>query len=162
MDIEETVDQQVKSFIENFEKMEGHPQFRGIKDRHIVLISSGGTKVKLEQNAVRTIENFSGGTRGARSAESFVKAGYPVIFFHRKNSLQPFSVEIQSEWSSWLENLSRFNRGKRGDFFKHVDQYNKYNSKKSPYSGMLLKIEFDTVDDYLRDLEIISRELHKS
>ena len=161
MDSEETVDQQVKSFIENFEKMEGQPQFRGIKDRHVVLISSGGTRVPLEQNAVRSVENFSRGTRGARSAEAFVKAGYPVIFFHRKNSLQPFSVEIQDEWSTWLESVGRFNKGKKGEFFKQVDQYNKFNSKQSPYSGMLLKIEFVTVSDYLRDLEAISRELSK-
>ena len=139
--------------------MEGQPQFRGIKERHVVLISSGGTRVPLEKNAVRSVENFSKGTRGARSAEQFIKAGLPVIFFHRKNTLQPFSVEIQDEWSTWLEALDRANKG-RGEFFKKVDLYNKYNQKKSPYSGLLLKIEYVTVNDYLRDLETISRELH--
>lgn len=69
MDMEDTVGQQVKEFIENFSKMEGQPQFKGIKSKHVVLISSGGTKVPLEKNAVRSIENFSQGTRGARSAE---------------------------------------------------------------------------------------------
>lgn len=159
MDTEDSVQQQVKEFVENFSKMEGQPQFKGIKDKHVVLITSGGTKVPLEKNAVRSIENFSKGTRGARSAEQFIKAGFPVIFFHRKNSLQPFSVEIQDEWSTWLESIDRANKG-RGEFFKKVDLYNKYNQKKSPYSGLLLKVEYVTVTDYLRDLEAISRELH--
>lgn len=35
----------------------------------IVLVSSGGTKVNLEQNTVRFIDNFSSGERGALSAE---------------------------------------------------------------------------------------------
>jgi phosphopantothenate-cysteine ligase len=139
--------------------MEGQPPFGGIKEKHIVLVSSGGTKVPLEKNAVRSIENFSHGTRGARSAERFLKAGHPVIFFHRKNSLQPFSVEIQDEWSTWLESIDRANKG-RGEFFKKVDTYNKYHQKKSPYCGLLLKIEYGTVQEYLRDLELISRELH--
>ena len=69
MDTEDSVQQQVKEFVENFSKMEGQPQFKGIKDKHVVLITSGGTKVPLEKNAVRSIENFSKGTRGARSAE---------------------------------------------------------------------------------------------
>ena len=70
MDSEDnTTQQQVKEFIENFAKMEGQPQFRGIKDKHVVLISSGGTRAPLEKNAVRSVENFSRGTRGARSAE---------------------------------------------------------------------------------------------
>jgi len=52
-----------------------------------VLITSGGTSVPLEKNTVRSVENFSTGARGARSAEYFIKAGHPVIFLHRKDSL---------------------------------------------------------------------------
>jgi phosphopantothenate-cysteine ligase len=37
------------------------------------LVTSGGTSVPLELNTVRSIENFSTGTRGARSAEFFIK-----------------------------------------------------------------------------------------
>ena len=84
--------------------------------------------------------------------------GHPVIFFHRKDSLQPFSVEIQDEWRTWLESIDRANKG-RGEFYKKVDLYNKYTTKKSPYSGLLLKVEFETVHEYLRDLEVISRGL---
>jgi phosphopantothenate-cysteine ligase len=35
----------------------------------IVFITSGGTSVKLEKNTVRSLENFSTGGRGRRSAE---------------------------------------------------------------------------------------------
>ncbi|CAG8777633.1 10983_t:CDS:2 [Cetraspora pellucida] len=41
--------------------------------RKIVLVTSGGTTVPLENNTVRFIDNFSAGTRGATSAE------YPFI-----------------------------------------------------------------------------------
>ncbi|CAG8554052.1 10481_t:CDS:2 [Paraglomus occultum] len=37
--------------------------------RRIVLITSGGTTVPLENQTVRFIDNFSAGTRGATSAE---------------------------------------------------------------------------------------------
>lgn len=87
--------------------------------------------------------------------------GHPVIFFHRKDSLQPFSVEIQDEWRTWLEAIDRANKG-RGDFYKKVDLFNKYSAKKSPYSGLLLKVEFETVHEYLRDLELISKEIASS
>lgn len=99
--------------------------------------------------------------RGARSAEQFIKAGHAVIFFHRKDSIQPFSVEIQDEWRTWLEAIDIANKG-RGEFYKKVDAFNKYCCKKSPYSGLLLKVEFETVHDYLRDLETISKEIAAS
>lgn len=37
--------------------------------RPVVLVTSGGTKVPLEKNAVRFIDNFSTGTRGSRLVE---------------------------------------------------------------------------------------------
>jgi phosphopantothenate-cysteine ligase len=42
-------------------------------ERRIVLVTSGGTTVPLERRCVRFIDNFSAGTRGARSAEQFLK-----------------------------------------------------------------------------------------
>ncbi|KAJ1653492.1 Phosphopantothenate--cysteine ligase cab2 [Dispira simplex] len=57
----------------------------------VVLITSGGTIVPLENQTVRFIDNFSAGTRGAASAEYFIKQGYAVIFMHRERSLQPFA-----------------------------------------------------------------------
>eukprot|EP01018_Ginkgo_biloba_P037460 Gb_34793 [translate_table: standard] len=56
----------------------------------IVCVTSGGTTVPLERRCVRYIDNFSSGHRGAASTEYFVKAGYMVIFLHRRGSAQPF------------------------------------------------------------------------
>jgi len=58
-----------------------------LKDRPIIFITSGGTSVPLEKNTVRSIENFSTGRRGALSAEYFLKAGFPVVFFYREGSI---------------------------------------------------------------------------
>jgi phosphopantothenate---cysteine ligase (ATP) len=57
--------------------------------RRLVLVTSGGTTVPLENQTVRFIVNFSAGTRGATSAEYFLQQGYAVIFFHRQFSLLP-------------------------------------------------------------------------
>eukprot|EP01130_Rhizamoeba_saxonica_P004253 TRINITY_DN1744_c0_g1_i2.p1 TRINITY_DN1744_c0_g1~~TRINITY_DN1744_c0_g1_i2.p1 ORF type:complete len:297 (+),score=65.58 TRINITY_DN1744_c0_g1_i2:46-936(+) len=59
--------------------------------RNIAFVTSGGTAIPLEKNTVRYIDNFSSGTRGATSAELFLKHGYAVIFLNRKYSIQPFS-----------------------------------------------------------------------
>jgi phosphopantothenate-cysteine ligase len=39
------------------------------KTENLVFLTSGGTKVPLEQNCVRFIDNFSTGTRGSRICE---------------------------------------------------------------------------------------------
>lgn len=41
-----------------------------------------------------------------------------------------------------------------------MDAYNKYNAKRNTHSGLLLKVEFETVHEYLRNLEVISKELN--
>jgi phosphopantothenate---cysteine ligase (ATP) len=59
----------------------------------VVLVTSGGTSVPLEKNTVRSVENFSTGTRGALSTEYFLKHddNIRVIYFHRKsNCKMPF------------------------------------------------------------------------
>eukprot|EP01132_Coremiostelium_polycephalum_P005387 gene5387-6720_t len=56
----------------------------------VIFITSGGTIVPIEKNMVRFLDNFSGGGRGASTAEYFLDRGYHVVFLSRKNSLQPF------------------------------------------------------------------------
>ncbi|CAE6533558.1 unnamed protein product [Rhizoctonia solani] len=73
--------------------------------RKIVLITSGGTTVPLELHVVRFLDNFSAGTRGATSAEYFLKAGYAVIFMHRQFSLQPFSRHYSHTTNPFLDFL---------------------------------------------------------
>ncbi|KIY72659.1 DFP-domain-containing protein [Cylindrobasidium torrendii FP15055 ss-10] len=73
--------------------------------RNVVLVTSGGTTVPLEVNVVRFLDNFSAGTRGATSAEYFLKAGYAVIFMHRQFSLQPFSRHYSHSTNPFLDLL---------------------------------------------------------
>uniref|UniRef100_A0A453NW59 DNA/pantothenate metabolism flavoprotein C-terminal domain-containing protein n=1 Tax=Aegilops tauschii subsp. strangulata TaxID=200361 RepID=A0A453NW59_AEGTS len=56
----------------------------GVDRRPIVCVTSGGTTVPLEQRCIRYIDNFSSGHRGAASTEYILKAGYAVIFLHRR------------------------------------------------------------------------------
>jgi phosphopantothenate-cysteine ligase len=58
--------------------------------RPICLVSSG-TAVDLEVNAVRCLDNFSTGLRGAISVEEFLKRGYSVIHLQREGSASPFA-----------------------------------------------------------------------
>ena len=66
--------EKIKSFVEKLNYLsEKCSNFKQIKSKPIILVTSGGTSVPLELNTVRSIENFSTGTRGARSAEFFIK-----------------------------------------------------------------------------------------
>lgn len=71
--------------------------------RRVVLVTSGGTTVPLENQTVRYIDNFSAGTRGATSAEYFLEAGYAVIFLHRQFSLLPYSRHYSHNTRSFLD-----------------------------------------------------------
>ena len=63
--------------------------------------------VPLERRTVRFIDNFSGGNRGASSAEYFIEHGYAVLFLYRKNSLQPFNrhLLLKTELGDFLNYL---------------------------------------------------------
>ena len=116
------------------------------KKKHvpIVLVTSGGTSVPLERHTVRSLENFSTGGRGSRSAESFMDSGFCVIFLHRKGSLIPYQLHstpehftLTPEGTYELTDPSSIEKIKRHEI---------NNSK-------LLKIEFVNIEDYLYLLE---------
>src|ERR1700728_2768097 len=110
------------------------------------------------------------GTRGATSAEYFLKAGYAVIFMHRQFSLQPFSrhyshstnpfldfLDIeQAETTSSHESHPRINvtPSKRNDLLDILSTY-----KSVQASGTLHTLTFVTVNDYLWLLRAVSQEL---
>ncbi|PWN98836.1 DFP-domain-containing protein [Tilletiopsis washingtonensis] len=74
--------------------------------RRVVLVTSGGTTVPLEQNTVRFLDNFSAGTRGATSAEYFLSSGYAVIFMHRQHSLSPYTRHYSHTTNPFLDLLA--------------------------------------------------------
>ncbi|KAJ2706043.1 Phosphopantothenate--cysteine ligase cab2 [Coemansia sp. IMI 203386] len=129
-------------------------------NQRVVLITSGGTTVPLENNTVRFVDNFSAGTRGSCSAEQFLALGYAVIFVHREKSLQPFNrhysdstngllsylevssnneVRVKSEWQDRIKNDLKL-------FQKYIK------------GNKLLMINFTTLSDYLfllRELSLL-------
>ncbi|CAK5071149.1 unnamed protein product [Meloidogyne enterolobii] len=155
--------------------------------RKIVLVTSGGTRVKLEVNAVRSIENFSMGTRGAASTEYFLEKGYAVIFFHREESLKPYSrrylhffdhldvtdegkVESESFCLLYLHFVIFVLVGILSVILKSlpliilVVNFPNLSRDVSTYkrnASRLLFIPFVELDQYLHDLEVICTCLHK-
>lgn len=74
-------------------------------NKKLIIITSGGTIVPLEHNMVRYLDNFSGGGRGAATAEYFLECGYAVLFLYRKNSLQPYVRHCMQHGTNFFEFL---------------------------------------------------------
>ncbi|KAI0319307.1 phosphopantothenate-cysteine ligase [Amylostereum chailletii] len=129
--------------------------------RKVVLVTSGGTTVPLELNVVRFLDNFSAGTRGATSAEYFLRAGYAVIFMHRQFSLQPFSRHYSHSTNPFLDLLDAdsdaitVTPAKRAELFEVLAAY-----REAHRSGLLHTLTFVTVNDYLWLLRAVSQELN--
>ncbi|KAI0041864.1 DFP-domain-containing protein [Auriscalpium vulgare] len=141
--------------------------------KKVVLVTSGGTTVPLELNVVRFLDNFSAGTRGATSAEYFLKAGYAVVFMHRQFSLQPFSRHYSHSTNPFLDLLEietpapsssvastsptpdiTVTSTQRADLLEILTSY-----KHAHTSGLLHTLTFVTVNDYLWLLRAVAQEL---
>ncbi|RPA82020.1 putative phosphopantothenoylcysteine synthetase [Ascobolus immersus RN42] len=120
--------------------------------RRVVLISSGGTTVPLENQTVRFIDNFSAGTRGATSAEYFLDKGYAVIFLHRQFSLLPYSRHYSHNVNCFLDFMveeEKTGKVKIEDQYQREmrDVLRKYRYAKD--KKLLLLLPFTTVTSYL-------------
>lgn len=132
----------------------------------IVLVTSGGTRVPLEKNMVRFLDNFSGGDRGATSAEYFLSHGYHVIFMHRTGSKVPFTRTFHQSVSDRVDSKLLDHIVISGDSNKAVLNLNSAardmllaESEISRYAfqqGFLHSLTFVTVQDYLSLLEKVS------
>ena len=126
--------------------------------RPVVLITSGGTTVPLENQTVRFIDNFSAGTRGATSAEYFLDAGYAVIFLHRQFSLLPYSRHYSHSTNCFLDFLAEGQDGevvaKQEYKDKMLQVSRKYNAAKR--DNKLLLLSFTTISEYLWELKEIA------
>ncbi|KAK9462685.1 DNA/pantothenate metabolism flavoprotein [Lipomyces oligophaga] len=134
--------------------IEKHPQDR------IVLVTSGGTTVPLENQTVRFIDNFSAGTRGATSAEYFLELGYAVIFLHRQFSLLPYSRHYSHSTHCFLDFMEEKD-GKVVVGSKYQSEMlsvlRKYKDAKE--AGLLLLLPFTTINQYLHTLRSLSLAL---
>ena len=127
-------------------------------DRRVVLVTSGGTTVPLEQQTVRFIDNFSAGTRGATSAEYFLQNGYAVIFLHRQFSLLPYSRHYSHNTRSFLDYM-REEDGRVIVDQQHQDQMlqvlRQYNEAKR--GNKLLILSYVTITEYLWNLREVAQ-----
>lgn len=129
------------------------------RDR-IVLVTSGGTTVPLENNTVRFIDNFSAGTRGATSAEQFLKNGYSVIFLHREFSLTPFNrIFTHNSKVSFLDYIDADGNVKP-EFLRTVMENKRLYEKYTNEENRLLILPFTTVNQYLWSLKGIGKLLN--
>ncbi|SCU88665.1 LADA_0E11430g1_1 [Lachancea dasiensis] len=128
----------------------------------IVLVTSGGTTVPLENNTVRFIDNFSAGTRGASSAEQFLYEGYSVIFLHREFSLTPFNRSFTHNSDTCF--LDYFDQhGGLAPKYKEKLLANKLLFDKYLHEEKrLLLLPFTTVNQYLWSLKSIAQLLNSS
>ena len=138
--------------------------------RRIACVTSGGTKVPLEVNMVRFIDNFSRGERGATSAEYFLAHEYAVIFLYRVGSIMPFTGALRRNISNEIDHhmLSRMQVAANGHIELQLpddgnascsmkDELLTYQCYKS--QNLILFVPFESVTDYLTNLEEIARAL---
>lgn len=138
----------------------------------VVLITSGGTQVPLENQTVRFIDNFSAGTRGATSAEYFLREGYAVIFLHREYSLLPFSRHYSHSTNCFLDFMeegtpdedSSTDAGK-GNVVVRAEYQDKMRSVLREYQAakrnrMLLLLPYTTITGYLFQLRGLAELMH--
>jgi phosphopantothenate-cysteine ligase len=69
-----------------------------------ILITSGGTKVRLDE--VRHIGNMSSGRFGAEIAKAALRAGHQVIFLYAKGSVRPDEVTLNLGHGNTIRTLS--------------------------------------------------------
>src|ERR1700755_1809013 len=127
--------------------------------RRVVLVTSGGTTVPLENQTVRYIDNFSAGTRGATSAEYFLEAGYAVIFLHRQYSLLPYSRHYSHSTRSFLDFMREDENGLVVVDEEHqsdmIAVYRRYMAAKK--DNLLLILSFVTITEYLWELREVAQ-----
>ncbi|GCE98449.1 phosphopantothenate--cysteine ligase cab2 [Zygosaccharomyces mellis] len=132
---------------------------RSLNRDKIVLVTSGGTTVPLENNTVRFIDNFSAGTRGASSAEQFLASGYSVIFLHREFSLTPFNRLFTHNMDTQFLDYIDANGNIKPEFKDIVLRNKRLYDKYMEEDKKLLLLPFTTVNQYLWTLKSLAKLL---
>ncbi|PIN24731.1 putative protein with similarity to phosphopantothenoylcysteine synthetase/decarboxylase [Handroanthus impetiginosus] len=141
----------LKEFIER-----NHSSSENGRARRVVCVTSGGTTVPLEKRCVRYIDNFASGHRGAASTEYFLKAGYAVVFLHRRRTYQPYCRSLPEDpLLECFEVTSESNITVQPTHAKAVKEaISEHHAAVT--QGTLLKLSFTTVFEYLQMLQLIA------
>ncbi|KAM3297945.1 hypothetical protein ACQJBY_039747 [Aegilops geniculata] len=126
----------------------------------VVCVTSGGTTVPLEQRCVRYIDNFSSGQRGAASTEYFLKAGYAVVFVHRRGSKQPYCRFLPEDSFLDLFELGEGSEIQVPESHTTVVKTAISSYRKAIDEGLLLKLPFTTIFEYLQLLQLVSTAMN--
>ncbi|RKP31487.1 DFP-domain-containing protein [Metschnikowia bicuspidata] len=148
------IEAQIEAFVD-FHREKTH--------KKIVLVTSGGTTVPLENNTVRFIDNFSAGTRGATSSEYFLESSYAVIFLHREFSLLPYSRHYSHTTNCFLDYIvEKDNKVEINPEFADsmLVVLRKYAAAQK--ANTLLLVPFTTVNQYLYTLRSASQLLQRA
>nr|CCC89682.1 conserved hypothetical protein [Trypanosoma congolense IL3000] len=114
----------------------------------LALVSSGGTSVPLEMNAVRFVTNFSTGSRGAGLVEDLVVREWACILLHSESAQLPFRrVMDNMDTERFFTELMA--PEKSSAVASIVGTYSKYKTR-------LLLVPYRTVVDYLYLLRLIT------
>jgi len=134
--------------------------------RRVALVTSGGTMVPLEKNTVRFIDNFSGGNRGAASAEHLLAQGYAVIFLNRKNSLQPYAryFNLRHPTGDFIDFLTVNEKDRVEVLQEHAEVEHEVANILKAFNvvrreNRLVKVRFTSLQEYLFLLRFISMEM---
>ncbi|KAL9229800.1 hypothetical protein vseg_005229 [Gypsophila vaccaria] len=146
--------EKLKEFIQRHSRAAGD----GVVERKIVCITSGGTTVPLEQRCVRYIDNFSSGHRGAASTEYFLKSGYAVIFLNRRGTCQPYCRSLPDDpllecFESKCSKI-QVQQSQAEAVTKAITDHHA-----AIEAGLLLKLRFTTIFEYLQLLQMIGAAL---
>ncbi|KAM1331377.1 hypothetical protein ACFX13_044668 [Malus domestica] len=141
--------------LEEFVKKNSVPSGSG-EVRRVVCVTSGGTTVPLEQQCVRYIDNFSSGHRGAASTEYFLKAGYAVIFLYRRGSCQPYCTSLPDDPLLESFECTDDSNIKVCQSYSEVVRNAITKTHAAVTGGLLLKLPFTTIFEYLQMLQMIA------
>ncbi|KAJ4965661.1 hypothetical protein NE237_017510 [Protea cynaroides] len=126
------------------------------RPNRVVCITSGGTTVPLERRCIRYIDNFSSGHRGAASTEYFLKAGYAVIYLHRRGTCQPYCRSLPED--SFLECLEVTEESSVQVHQSHSAVVTRAlrDHHAAVEKRLLLKLPFTTIFEYLQILRMVA------
>lgn len=136
--------------------------------RKIALVTSGGTTVNLERRAVRFIDNFSTGRRGAATVEHLLEQGYAVINLARHGSAAPFARTLQDATSAHVDLALMAHLEERADGSLALNlpdasaaavKLALKECQEFTAGHRLLRVRFATLSDYLHKLKACAEAL---
>lgn len=126
----------------------------------VAFITSGGTTVPLERNAVRYLTNFSSGGRGAYFVETFVDRGWACVLLHHKDAIRPFRRVLDGMSNDQLfDLLSPPSAAPDPSASTLPEAVSAMALLYRKSKGLVVDIPFDTVVEHLYLLKALSAEL---